>query len=331
MQTASARPAPLATAARSQASVRNLSVSLFASVMGIAGLALAWRLAHAGLGVPAVIGEACGAVAVIAFLVLAAGYLVKLAMHPDAVRAEFLHPVAGNFFGTIAISLLLLSSVIEPYGAFASQATWTAGVLTTFVLAFVAVSRLLKGQLDASLVMPAWIIPCVATLDIPVTGSHMPMAWAAEVNLLACAIGSVMALVLFALIVSRLVHHEPLAAAARPSMLVLVAPFAVGFLAYSNVSGGIDRFGALLFYFGLFMFVVLAPMILRPGSRFSASWWAIGFPLAALAIAALRYAAFRATAPLWVVAIVLLGLLSLAIAVLSVQTVRFALNGKLFS
>lgn len=319
-----------ASAPRGEASVRNLPVNLFASVMGLSGLALAWRLAHGSLGAPAVIGEAIGWFAVLVFVLLSAGYLAKLARHPDAVRAEFNHPVAGNFFGTIAISVLLLSSVVEPYSAAAAQGIWTVGVVATLVLCFVVVSRLLKGQVDASHAVPAWIVPCVATLDIPVTGGHMPMAWAAEVNLLAGAVGAMLALVLLTLIIGRLVHRDPLPPAMAPSLMILVAPFAVGFLAYSNLAGSVDRFAGLLFYFGLFMFAVVAPKVFRPSVPFSVGWWAISFPMAALANAALKYAEFRASGPLWVIAIVLLGVLSLVLAVLTVRTGRIALDGTLF-
>lgn len=314
-----------------KSSVRNLPVNLFASVMGLSGLALAWRLAHDRFGAPAFVGEAIGAFALGVFVLVALGYLTKLAQHPQAVRAEFQHPVAGNFFGTIAISVLLLSAVVEPYSAPAARATWTIGVLAAFALSFVAVSRLLRGQVDASHAMPAWLIPGVATLDIAVTGGHMPMAWASEINLFAGAVGAVLALVLFAMIVSRLVHRDPLVPAMTPSLMILVAPFAVGFLAYVNIIGGIDRFAALLFYFALFMFAVVAPKVFRRGIGFSAAWWAIGFPMAALANAALKYADFRASGPHGVLAAVLLGLLSVALAVLTVRTVRSALDGALFS
>ena len=314
-----------------KSSVRNLPVNLFASVMGLSGLALAWRLAHDRFGAPAFVGEAIGAFALGVFVLVALGYLTKLAQHPQVVRAEFQHPVAGNFFGTIAISVLLLSAVVEPYSAAAARATWTIGVLAAFALSFVAVSRLLKGQVDASHAMPAWLIPGVATLDIAVTGGHMPMAWASEINLFAGAVGAVLALVLFAMIVSRLVHRDPLVPAMTPSLMILVAPFAVGFLAYVNIIGGIDRFAALLFYFALFMFAVVAPKVFRRGIGFSAAWWAIGFPMAALANAALKYADFRASGPHGVLAAVLLGLLSVALAVLTVRTVRSALDGALFS
>jgi tellurite resistance protein len=315
----------------SEASLRHLPVNLFGSVMGLSGLALAWRLAHGSLGAPAFIGEAIGAFALGVFVLLALGYAAKLARHPQTVHAEFHHPVTGNFFGTIVISMLLLSAVIAPYSAPAAHALWTLGAIATFALSLVVVSRLLKGRLDAAHAVPAWLIPGVATLDIAVTAGHDPsMAWAVELNLLAMAVGAVLALVLLVLIVGRLVHQAPLAPAMTPSLMILVGPFAVGFLAYTNVTGSIDRFAALLFYFALFLFAVLAPKVFRPSINFSAGWWAIGFPMAALANAALKYAQLRGTAPLWAIALLLLGLLSVALAVLTVRTLRIAFNGKLF-
>lgn len=329
VQTPSVHPSLSAFHPRTEASVRNLPVNLFASVMGLSGLTLAWRLAHGSLGAPAFVGEAIGVFALGVFVLFSAGYLAKLVKHPDAVRAEFHHPVAGNFFGTIAISVLLLSAVAGPYSAPVAQGFWTVGVVATLVLCFVVVSRLLKGQVDASSAVPAWIVPCVATLDIPVTGGHMPMAWAAEVNLLSGAVGAVLALVLLTLIIGRLVHRDPLPPAMAPSLMILLAPFAVGFLAYADLAGGIDRFAGMLFYVGLFMFAVVAPKVFRRGIPFTPGWWAISFPMAALANAALQYAQFRASGPLWVIAIVLLGALSIALAVLTVRTVRMALDGSL--
>ncbi|MDB6063578.1 MAG: putative C4-dicarboxylate transporter/malic acid transport protein [Verrucomicrobiaceae bacterium] len=331
MQNQPISPASAAFYRHGEASIRNLPVNLFGSVMGLAGLSLAWRLAHTSLNVPVFIGEAIGAFAVGVFALIALGYLTKIVRHPAAALAEFNHPVLGNFFGTIAISVLLLSAIVGPYSASAANTIWTVGVLATFALSFFAVSRLLNGKVDAAHAVPAMIIPGVATLDIPVTGGHMPMAWAAEINLFAGAVGAVLALLLMALIVSRLVHRDALAPAMTPSLMILVAPFAVGFLAYSNIVGGIDRFAGVLFYFGLFLFAVLAPKVFRRSVPFSPAWWAISFPMAALVNAALRYAEFRASGPLWIVAISLLGALTLALAILTVRTVRIVLNGKLFT
>ena len=331
MQNQPINPSAIALPTQGEASIRNLPVNLFGSVMGLSGLGLAWRLAHRSLGVPAFIGETIGAFALCVFVLISLGYLLKLVKYPGAVQAEFHHPVAGNFFGTMAISILLVSSVIRPYSLPAASIIWSIGVLATFTLCFFAVSRLLRGRIDPSHIGPSWLISCVATLDIAVTGGQLPMAWAAEVNFFAGAVGTGLALLLLVLIINRLVHLDALAPAMRPSLMILVAPFAVGFLAYSNIVGGIDRFAGLLFYFGLFMFAVMAPKIFRWSVPFSPAWWAISFPMAALAIAALKYAEFRGSAPLWILATVLLGALSLALAVLTVRTIRIVLNGELFT
>ncbi len=140
-----------------------------------------------------------------------------------------------------------------------------------------------------------------------------------------------MALVLFAITVGRLVHRDPLAPAMTPSLMILVAPFAVGFLTYTNIAGGIDGFAALLFYFGLFMFAVVVPKIFRPSVTFGPVWWAVGFPMAALVNAAMTYAEWRAGWALWALAIALLVVLSVVLAVLMVRTLRMALTGRLFT
>ncbi|AZN38067.1 C4-dicarboxylate ABC transporter [Iodobacter ciconiae] len=300
--------------------------------MGTSGLALCWRIAHQHYGAPSWLGELISIIALAMFAVLAVAYLGKWALYPDAVKHEFNHPVSGNFFGTITISLLLLSAVLDPYSKDLSQGLWTLGVVTTLALGVVVVRRLLNGEAGPMASLPAWLIPGVASLDIAVAGANMPMEWAPEVNLFAVAIGTTLALLFLSFIVQRLIQHEPLALGMRPSLMILIAPFEVGFLGYINLMGEIDRFAALLFYFGLFMFIVLLPKVFcREVIRmpFVPAWWAISFPLAALCLAALKYAELRALLPLQVIAGSLLIFLSVAIAVLMVQTFRILISGKL--
>lgn len=326
--TASASAASTINAATG-ASIQHLPVNLFASVMGLSGLALAWRAATKTFGADAAIADAVGVLAILVFLALAAGYLYKLARYPDAVRHEFTHPVASNFFGTITIAILLLSAVVGRYSAALQQAVWTVGVAVTISLAFLAVHRLLRGNAAPLGAVPVWLIPGVATLDIAVTGATMPMAWAHEANLLAVAIGSVLAVAYFVMIFSRLVHGEPLPAGMTPSLMILMAPFAVGFLAYVNLVQQVDLFASMLFYFGLFLFAVLALRVFRPSIPFAASWWAVGFPLAALASAALKYADASGSGVLTLLAALLLAFLSVVIAVLLVRTLHALFSGKL--
>ena len=299
--------------------------------MGLAGLSIAWRVASQEFGATPLIAIVVGAIAVIAFLTISAGYVVKAIKHPDAVVVEFRHPVVGNFFGTITIAVLLLSSVVEQLSRTLSEVVWTVGVVSTVVLSFTIAARLLRGKSDVTHAVPAWLIPGVATLDITVAGGTMPMQWAHEVNMFALAVGTMIALLFFTMIVSRLIHHESLAAPLIPSLMILMAPFEVGYLAYTKFTQQVDTFAGLLFYFGLFIFLVLAPKVFRKGIPFATGWWAISFPMAALAIASLKYSMFAQSWPVTMIAIVLLAILTIAIVVLSVRTLHILLNGKLLS
>jgi tellurite resistance protein len=312
-------------------SIRALPVNLFGAVMGLSGLSLAWSLAHRTLGVSGAIGQGIGMLAIAVFIVMSLAYLGKAVKFPAAVQAEFAHPISGNFFGTITIGTLLISAVLGSYSETLQQWVWSLGVLATLVLAVVMVSRLFKGGVARSDAVPAWLIPGVASLDIAVTGASMPMAWAHEVNLLAVGIGSMIAVIFVVMIFSRLVHGDAIPTGMLPSLMIMIAPFEVGFLAYVNVTQGIDMFSAMLFYFGLFMFIVVAIKIFRPSVPFSAAWWVISFPLASLSNAALKYANAVQTQLLSGLAIAILMFLSVAIAVLFVRTLHLLFSGKLLA
>jgi tellurite resistance protein len=313
-------------------SIKNLPINLFGSVMGLAGLGLAWRLSDQYYGIGGMLGEAIGALAGLIFVLLTLGYLTKWVKHPEAVRADFNHPIISNFFGTVTIALLLLSAVATPHHPVLGQALWILGSALTVLLAGLVVFRLFSGSQDPMNAVPAWLIPGVATLDIAVTGAHMPMAWAAEFNLFALAVGAVVALVFFSQIFSRLVHQPAMAKGMVPSLMVLIAPFEVGFLAYTNVFGEIDQFASVLFYFGLFLFVVLSFKVFRRDVPFAPSWWAISFPIAALSNAALKYAyAHQDNTLLMVIAAAILLFLTVALTVLLVKTLTSLFSGRLLA
>ena len=310
--------------------IRLLPINLFASVMGITGLSLAWREAAMLQILDGLAGEMIGWVGVFVFLILTVSYGVKFALHPSAIMAEYTHPVLNNFFATIAIGMLLLSAFLRPYNAMIGDAVWVCGTALAFLIAYTVMRRFTGRQHDGKDTLPALLIPGVATLDITVTGSTLPFSWAHEINLLAFAVGSVLASVLIVLIFSRLRHHEAIPLPMRPSLLILVAPFAVGFLAYTNLTGEVDMFASSLFYFALFLLLLLAPQVFRAGIPFSVNWWAIGFPLAAFSLASFRYSSAVQSWPLQIFAVAMFIALAAAIAVLFLKTLAIALTGRLF-
>ncbi|GGG69451.1 SLAC1 anion channel family protein [Paenibacillus radicis (ex Gao et al. 2016)] len=310
-------------------SIQFLPVNLFASVMGISGLSLAWREASKLFGTSTLIADISGIVAILVFIALSLGYISKWILYPQKVTDEFKHPIMGNFFGTITIAMLLLSSVISSYSQITGQIMWVIATAATIVLSFIFVTRLLNGNHEPGNAVPALLIPVVGTIDIAVAGGTMPFPWAHEINLLSLAIGGFVAVVFFTLILSRLIHHAPLPPALMPSMMIMIAPFEVGFLGYTNFVQRIDSFASILFYFGLFLFIVLFFKVFKTSIPFSASWWGISFPIAALSNAALKYAMFVHSWLFIAISAIILAFLSIVVAVLFIRTINMLAKGNL--
>jgi len=104
-------------------------------------------------------------------------------------------------------------------------------------------------------------------------------------------------------------------------LMILLAPFAVGFSAYVITLGQVDALAEGLFALNVFLLAVLLTRLRRLPSccPFRMSWWAVSFPLAATAGAGLRYAAYSKT--LWADGLALL-LLALATAVIGGLLIR---------
>jgi tellurite resistance protein len=308
-----------------------LPVGFFGSVMGLCGLSVAWNLASRRFGAPAWIAEIIGAVAIVAFIALAIGYITKAVVAPDAVRKEFTHPIAGSLFGTILISLLLLPIVIAPHSLVTARVVWVIGAAGMLCFAWLIVNRWMSDRQQAAHATPAWIIPVVGTLDIPLAMPALGFTQLHGVMIFALAIGLFFTIPVFTLIFSRLLFEEPLPDALQPTLLILVAPFAVGFSCYVVTIGAIDLFARGLFALTVFMLSVSLMRMRRMLSccPFRFSWWAVSFPLAASAIAGLRMSIGMPGPFMAALAIVLLAGASLAIALLFGRTLIGLARGEM--
>jgi len=178
---------------------------------------------------------------------------------------------------------------------------------------------------------PAWIIPVVGLLNVPLALPMLGLPPLHGVMVAALAIGLFFALPLFTLIFSRLVFEPPLPAALQPSLLILVAPFAVGYSTYTVTVGRTDLFAEALYTLTLFVLAVLLGRLrtLPRSCPFRVSWWAVSFPLAACSIAALRFAAARPGVIPDTIALALLALATLVIGALFGRTLFGISKGEL--
>ena len=323
----------VAETAPARGQLEYLPVGLFGSVMGLTGLSIAWRLTQSHYGGAewlTQVSAAIGWVAVAAFIAILAGYAIKLFTAFGAVQAEFRHPIAGNLFGTPLISLLLLPIVLAPHSLVVARVLWVGGAAGMVLFAGVVVSRWISVPQQAAHATPAWIIPVVGLLDVPLAlpALELPMHGLA---VFALAVGLFFAVPLFTLIFSRLLFEPPLPDALKPSLLIMVAPFAVGCSTYVTTAGEFDLFAEALTMLTLFMLAVLLVQLRNLGvcCPFRVAWWAVSFPLAAASIATLRYAAARPGFVTDAIALALLALATLVIVGLFARTLLGLVRGEL--
>jgi tellurite resistance protein len=299
--------------------LEHFPVSFFSIVMGLTGLTIAWQRAEArfDLGVSPWLLALSAAV----FVALAALYGAKLLRYPQAAVKEFNHPIRLSFFPTFSISLLLLSIPLLRYSTSLSFALWAAGAALHLAFTVTVMSVWIRhSKFEITHTNPAWFIPVVGNIVVPVAGvvhGYSELSW------FFFSVGLVFWLVLLTLVFYRVIFHPPLPERLVPTLFILLAPPAVGFLSYVELAGGLDAFARVLYYTALFLFLLLAVqarMFLR--LKFALSWWAYSFPLAALTVATMRMQRLSGAEELAHLGNLLLAGLTALIALLLVRTLQ---------
>lgn len=309
--------------------LENFPISFFATVMGLAGFSLATHRLELLLGAGPVASRAIAAVAAGLFVVIAALYLAKAIGHRAAVMAEWHHPVRLSFFPTVSISLLLFAILALPLNRSLAEALWMVGASLHLYATLAVVSAWIGHRpFEPPNLNPAWFIPAVGNIIVPLAG--VPLGWV-EISWFFFAFGLLFWIVLVTLVFNRLIFHNPLPERLLPTLMILIAPPAIGFLSYLRLAGGtLDGFARIFFYVGLGLFLLVATQFGRMiRLRFALSWWAYSFPIAALTTAAAVFAEAIGDTVLVGVFVALYALLLAVIVLLVVATVRAIAAGAI--
>ncbi|MEM8586433.1 MAG: SLAC1 anion channel family protein [Pseudomonadota bacterium] len=314
--------------------MRRAPVAQFAIVMGLTGLGHAWTVATPILGLPDIVGRVLLALSALVFVLLLAVYAAKLVRYPRAVAAEFGDPVQISFFPTFSISLLLLAVAALPYSRGLAMVVWTIGAALQLVLALSIINLWITRNVDITHTSPAWFIPVVGNIVVPQAG--VPLGFI-ELSWFFFAVGIVFWVILFTIVLYRIIFHDQMPARFLPTLFILLAPPALGFIAYRLLTTGdvataaLDGTARVLIGMAFFLTLLLVSMA---GSfrrvPFAISWWAYTFPSAAMAVAALEY--HLAVGSDWTAAIaaVLLAAATLIILGVAWRTLRALFDGTLY-
>ena len=286
--------------------------------------------------------------------------------HPDRSRWHLADPVMSHFYGAPAMGLMTVGAgallvgtpVVGTTTAIGIDAVlWTAGTLLGLWTAVAVPFRAMtEHEVAEDSAFGGWLMPVVPPMVSAATGTlllpHLPAGQPRLTLQLACTmmfgLTIVASLVLITLIWSRLVHHKVGAAAAVPTLWIVLGPLGQSITAAHNLGQSAPgilpapygvAFRAMGLVYGLpmwgfaMLWLALAVSItvrtVRAGMPFSLTWWSFTFPVGTVVTGTSGLAVATGADVLVVAAGVLYAGLVLAWATVAVRTARRTWSGAL--
>ncbi len=148
-----------------------LPFSIFATIMGLSGLAIATEKVEQHYASVLPVSHILTAIAVFLFIFLSILQMLRLIRHGAALKAEWRHPVRISFFPAASIGLLLISIAILPHHKDISLYVWAVGTVLQFTLSFLVINTWINAtRFEPHHVNPAWFIPAVGNVIVPIAG-----------------------------------------------------------------------------------------------------------------------------------------------------------------
>lgn len=258
-------------------------ITSYAIIMGFSGLTIAFSKFYHMQWLPKIFFDSLLFFTFSLFLFITFTYGLKAIMHFEEVKADFRHRIRINFFSAISISFLLLAIAFMAYWPFISMVFWWFGAILHTILMFYTISFWIQHNFEIHIMNPAWFIPVVGNILVPVAGvEFMPRIF----SFFYFAVGFFFWIILFAIFLNRAIFHHQLPQKFIPTLFILIAPPAVGFIAYMRIAQSWDSFAVFMLFLAYF-FVVLLMFLFRSFRKleFYISWWAFTFPITAITIA----------------------------------------------
>jgi tellurite resistance protein len=151
------------------------------------------------------------------------------------LKNEFKNITKLSFFPAISISQLLLGIASTALSPGLSCLLWMVGTVVHFCFSVAVISIWIRHpSLEINHISPAWFIPVVGNILVPIAGvAHAPV----EISWFFFSIGLIFWVALFTILLYRLLFHNPLSERLLPTLFILIAPPAVGFISYVKLTG----------------------------------------------------------------------------------------------
>ncbi|MCD6547169.1 MAG: C4-dicarboxylate ABC transporter [Nanoarchaeota archaeon] len=284
--------------------IKNFAPSWFASVMGTGILAMTSLFYSRYIPLLKSIAYILFYFNIILFCILLVPWILRWILFRKEALKDLEHPVLSNFYATIAIGMLVLAAdfIVIGKNMWIGEIFWFVGTLFTIFFGILTPYLMFKGEhVRLDHINPAWFIPPVGLIVIPIAGSliisHVSGIVQESVILLnyfGWGAGFFIYLALLAITMYRFILHHPLPNILAPTIWINLGPIGAGTVALANLvknSSFITMqepffiFGLLFWGFGIWWVVMAIAMTLHYLKKlklpYAMSWWAFTFPLGA--------------------------------------------------
>ncbi|MFD4675697.1 hypothetical protein ACFWNN_38625 [Lentzea sp. NPDC058450] len=261
--------------------VTRIPLTTFAIGFGLAGLAGAWRSATPALGLPTAVSQVFYAVAAIAWVWLIVAHLVRGARGEERLIDQIRHPAQGPVASLAPVTAMLLAAQLHTYSHTAGWALYLLALAGSAALVVVVFGRWFEGGLEHEALHSGYLLPTVAPgligADVAAKMGNTGLAWGLF------ATGTFFGVVMTGLAVQRHSFRAPLPDALAPTAMILLAPPAVGGLAWFTLNGHVvDPVADSIAGIGVVLLLMQIGMLPRYRRlKFSMGFWSFTFPLAA--------------------------------------------------
>jgi len=313
--------------------------TFFGAVMGITGLAIAWRRAEEILGWPSVFGDLIFLIGAMVLILMLPTYAAKCILFPGAVRDDINHPIKSAFVGGLPLAICLQLPFISPYYPTAAQGIWLVTALSGLGLYMYIFSRwfLLENKIEN--INAVWFIPGCGSFIISMTGAPLGFV---EMGWFYFSIAVTLWVFLSGALMYRYIFCPKLPDALVPTYFVNIVPPGLASMIYPMLAGGglmdfltggeVAAFTRVTYFFALFWLVLcLAMFRMFLKLKFGLGWWAYSFPLDTITAATLMYGATTRNDHLLDLGGILLIASTVVIGGILLQTIYEITRGRVFN
>jgi tellurite resistance protein len=287
--------------------VARIPLNTFAIGFGLVGLAEVWSAAGATLALPTLLVQAFWAIAAVGWLWLIVAHLVRGARSPDTLRSQLRNPTQAPMATLVPTTAMLLAADLRDFVPLAGLILFIVAVVAAALFAGWLIATWLQGGLALESVHGGYLLPTVAAglvgADAAAHVGLLLLGWALF------GVGVFFWAVLTVIVILRLALRPSLPDPLVPTMAILVAPPAVGGIAWFALDG-LHAGPVAAMLAGLGVLLLLVQLALIPKYRkltFSLGFWSFTFSTAAVvAVTVLwvRIADFPGCKPVTVVLLV---------------------------